>query len=1165
MVKVFEDPNSLNYETSYKYDVLDNLVQVTQGSQQRFFMYDSLKRLIRARNPEHETRSSLNLSDPITGNSAWSIGYQYDANGNLTEKTDARGVVSTYVYDELNRNKTIDYSDTSTINPDVSRFYDGATKGVGRFWYAYKGDESAANNVYKTAIDEYDALGRPNAQQQSFKLNNVWKSYPVSRTYNLAGGVLTQTYPSDHTVSYAYDSAGRTETFTGTLGDGTQRSYANGINYSSWGSLKREQFGTNTAVYNKLHYNVRGQLYDVRISNVSDTVDEWGGELGALANYYSAPAVHGGSGPDNNGNVLMSQTWINSFYAEDRYSYDSLNRLSSISEFQNGLTPVGIQEYDYDRWGNRLLKNTSMLGVYKEFTRDSNTNRLGVPTNQTGTMTYDAAGNLINDTYTGAGSREYDAENKMTRAWGGNNQWQEYTYNADGQRVRRKVNGQETWQIYGMDGELLAEYAANGSPSTPQKEFGYRNGQLLITAESAQASAPSGPNFAAASSGAVATASSTYPGVVAGYAINGDHVGSASWWADDTSYTYPDWIQVDFSASKTITEIDVFGVQQSPGSPTEPTLTMTSSFALTNFEVQYWNGSAWATVPGASVSGNDKVWRKFTFAPLTTSKLRVYVTNVAGDNHSQVVEIEAYGPLNVAAASNGAIATASSTYAGVVPGNAINGDHVGSASWWADDTSYTYPDWIQVDFSGSKTISEIDVFGVQQNYGGPVEPTLTMTSSYALTNFEVQYWTGSAWATVPGANVSGNDKVWRKFTFAPLTTSKIRVYVTNVAGDNHSQVVEIEAYTASTNAAIQWLVTDYLGTPRMIVDQTGTLANVKRHDYLPFGEELFAGTGGRSTTLGYTGGDGVRQQFTLKERDIETGLDYFGARYYASTQGRFTTADPLLSSAKPLQPQSWNRYSYCINQPLKYVDPKGLIWGTQDFEENGRKYRRYRWFHGSEVGKGFTPFIPAKDGTVFRLRDGGGARIWADGTRMYFGGPASITVKGQDSLNFSGGIVHGTASALAGANPGLHGLVNLAMSKVGGLEHESDGYQNGKAIGEGVVIGLSLMIPGPQVGGTTKLYRAVSNAEFEQIMRTGTFEIAENSLSVKWFAESAEHAAEWGNKMYGGDKMAFKIIDVTIPTVQADKFVRYESLDGIGPARYATMEQLVNATIKTAP
>jgi hypothetical protein len=80
----------------------------------------------------------------------------------------------------------------------------------------------------------------------------------------------------------------------------------------------------------------------------------------------------------------------------------------------------------------------------------------------------------------------------------------------------------------------------------------------------------------------------------------------------------------------------------------------------------------------------------------------------------------------------------------------------------------------------------------------------------------------------------------------------------------------------SAGANVQWLVTDHLGTPRMILDQTGTLVNLKRHDYLPFGEELLAPTGGRSAALGFTSGDGVRQQFTSKERDVETGFDFFG-------------------------------------------------------------------------------------------------------------------------------------------------------------------------------------------------------------------------------------------------------------------------------------------------
>jgi RHS repeat-associated protein len=77
---------------------------------------------------------------------------------------------------------------------------------------------------------------------------------------------------------------------------------------------------------------------------------------------------------------------------------------------------------------------------------------------------------------------------------------------------------------------------------------------------------------------------------------------------------------------------------------------------------------------------------------------------------------------------------------------------------------------------------------------------------------------------------------------------------------------------------------------------------------------------------------GRRSRSTGKERDTETGLDYFGARYFSGAQGRFTSPDPLLSSAHITQPQSWNRYSYALNNPLKFTDPHGLYIcnGTKD-------------------------------------------------------------------------------------------------------------------------------------------------------------------------------------------------------------------------------------------
>ena len=65
-------------------------------------------------------------------------------------------------------------------------------------------------------------------------------------------------------------------------------------------------------------------------------------------------------------------------------------------------------------------------------------------------------------------------------------------------------------------------------------------------------------------------------------------------------------------------------------------------------------------------------------------------------------------------------------------------------------------------------------------------------------------------------------------------------------------------------------------------------------------------------------------KFTGKERDTESGLDNFGARYDSSQYGRFMTPDPMLNSGRPSNPQTWNRYTYAQNNPLVITDPTGL-------------------------------------------------------------------------------------------------------------------------------------------------------------------------------------------------------------------------------------------------
>ncbi len=126
----------------------------------------------------------------------------------------------------------------------------------------------------------------------------------------------------------------------------------------------------------------------------------------------------------------------------------------------------------------------------------------------------------------------------------------------------------------------------------------------------------------------------------------------------------------------------------------------------------------------------------------------------------------------------------------------------------------------------------------------------------------------------------------------------------------------LPALVRAQTTVVEYYHLDALGTVRAVTDQAGAV--VERHDYLPYGEE-WCGTAVCSSPT-----QGQPLRFTGKERDAETGLDYFGARYYGSKIGRFTTTDPVYDWKEDIaEPQRWNRYAYARNNPLRYVDPDG--------------------------------------------------------------------------------------------------------------------------------------------------------------------------------------------------------------------------------------------------
>jgi RHS repeat-associated protein len=141
---------------------------------------------------------------------------------------------------------------------------------------------------------------------------------------------------------------------------------------------------------------------------------------------------------------------------------------------------------------------------------------------------------------------------------------------------------------------------------------------------------------------------------------------------------------------------------------------------------------------------------------------------------------------------------------------------------------------------------------------------------------------------------------------------------TDLAGNTNNTSFEEYIFFGATRVArrdylndVDYYFADHLGTARVVTNSAGTILDDS--DFYPFGGERPV-----------TSSSGNTYKFTSKERDSESGLDNFVARYNSSNLGRFMSPDPDNAGASLGAPQSWNAYSYVLNNPLKYIDPSGM-------------------------------------------------------------------------------------------------------------------------------------------------------------------------------------------------------------------------------------------------
>jgi RHS repeat-associated protein len=424
--------------TQYSYDAVGNLTQTTDpNGYATNSYYDSLNRPYLVRDPLSQSVTTTYNSDnsvasirdpnnnsttfgyngfgdntqivsPDTGTTTMTMGLT----GKVVTKVDARGATATYTYDALDRLVQMTRSDGTGI----TKTYDVATNGVGQL--AQVTDPSGTTSY------TYDAYGRTQSRMQI--VGGV--SRTVSFARDPAGQISTIIYPSGKVLGITYANNRITSlTFDG-------QSVISGAQYFPFGGVESWIFGNAKEYTRYIDRDGRVARYLTASGERRITLDP-GSRITRI--------------DDVAGATTKSQS----------FGYDASGRLTTFAGFTSAAASES-QSFAYDLNGNRL--SATLNGTAQTYNYVAGTNRLTSVTQGGATVianTFDNAGNTISD---GLRGFTYDGGGRMVQSVSGGVSTT-YTYNADGQRLRKSNSSQTRVFVYDDAGHMLGEYDGSGA------------------------------------------------------------------------------------------------------------------------------------------------------------------------------------------------------------------------------------------------------------------------------------------------------------------------------------------------------------------------------------------------------------------------------------------------------------------------------------------------------------------------------------------------------------------------------------------------------------------------------------------------------------------------------------------------------------------------------
>jgi RHS repeat-associated protein len=795
--------------------------------------------------------------------------WTYDNQLNLTSKTDALGHVTSYTYDG-NGNRLTETDATGT----VTYTYNGFAKVL-----------TSTDQLNGVTTNTYDGQG--NLLTKTDALNNT-----TTLTYNARGQVLTTT-----------DARGKVTTFT----------------YNATGNLTQRKDANNIITF--FFYDARSRLTKVRDGLSRST----------LYVYDAAGRINKVTYPDL---AFMSFTYDlagrRTVVTDERanatnYAYDGAYRLTSSTDAANQTTSYGydamsnvtsmtdalsrVTNYDYDDF-NRLLKTTypaattGAIRLFETIAYDGDGN-VSTRTDTAGRVTsyaYDSVNRVTSaiEADNKTTGFQYDALGRMTALTDATNQQYRFAYDAVGRRTQVTRGGVSMSHVYDAVGNSTQRIDYNGTVTN----YAYDNLNRLTTITYPTRTV----TYAYDPLNNLTRATNENGSVYISY----DNRYRVSSFSDPFYYG----ISYNYDTVGNRTKLKVNGATYATYTyDAVNRLTSLKDGANLNFAYNYdaANRLTSRSAPNGVTSsyGYDKLDRLTSLmhtAGASTLSGNLYTYNDANNITSWTTAATqrayAYDAVDrLTGASNFETPTENYSY-----------DAVGNRTASHLSASYSYQPFNKLTSTASATYSydnngnltsRTDSLGTW-TFGYDEENGLTQVTIPSGPTVNYKYdGLGRRIQRTTSAGASeryvydGNDALLDLNADWSVATT----YFNGIGIDNHLR-------QSNSTTGVSYFLTDHLGSTNALTDVNGNVVDESAYD-------SFGNSGGSTRTrYGYTG----------RERDPDTGMLYYRARFYDPTLGRFIGEDPIGFQG------GINFYAYVKNAPLKFRDPSGLNpWNTWDF------------------------------------------------------------------------------------------------------------------------------------------------------------------------------------------------------------------------------------------